>query len=325
MLNARRPAWSPSILRGKWRRHNRVIGFWAWAAIVGAAGCASAGGGSVGAVDLAPPQPAHGDDLAIAWPFTLVHGGDTETLADFHLRIEQGGTLVAVRPDRENPDTGARFRWRGEMRDGAAYWIGDPLVPGDGVTLTILVRPDRRDPASGRPLAYDGWDLAGGSNLRDLELAEAARSIAAVGHLPSAGPAFPVSPGRREGADKGNPAVLRREVDRQRSARSHRTGGSAVRGMGRIALAVARRAQTSRLHLFGRCAASAIEDRDAHVRSHRPRVAPNAGLAIGSGPDVVPIQTRQRVTHRGQRAYGDGRGPVPIVSSWRRSGLEISS
>lgn len=120
----------------------RVVGFWAGASIVGAVSCASAGGGSVGAVNLSPPQPAHGDDLAIAWPFTLVHGGDAETLADFHLRIEQGGTLVAVRPDRENPDTGARLRWRGEMRDGAAYWIGDPLVPGDGVTLTILVRPD---------------------------------------------------------------------------------------------------------------------------------------------------------------------------------------
>ena len=106
-----------------------------------ASSCASAGGGAVGAVDLAPPQPAHGDDLAIAWPFTLVHGGDSETVADFHLRIEDGGTLVAVRPDRDNPDTGARFRWRGEVRDGAGYWIGDPLVPGDGVTLTILVRP----------------------------------------------------------------------------------------------------------------------------------------------------------------------------------------
>lgn len=107
-----------------------------------ATGCASAGGGAVGAVNLSPPQPAHGDDLAIAWPFTLVHGaGAGTTVADFHLRIETGGTLLAVRPDSENPDTGARFRWRGEVRDGAGYWIGDPLVPGDGVTLTILVRP----------------------------------------------------------------------------------------------------------------------------------------------------------------------------------------
>jgi len=117
----------------------RVVRFWAWVTILGAAGCASTGGGSVGAVDLSPPQPAHGDDLAIAWPFTLLHGGDSETLADFHLRIEQGATLVAVRPDRENPDPGARFNWRGEVRDGTAYWIGDPLIPGDGVTLTILL------------------------------------------------------------------------------------------------------------------------------------------------------------------------------------------
>lgn len=104
--------------------------------------CASTGSGGVGSVRLSPPQPAHGDDQSIAWPFTLVHGGDAETLADFHLRIEDGGALLGVRPDRENPDPGARFEWRGEIRSGQAYWIGDPLVPGDGVTLTILVRPD---------------------------------------------------------------------------------------------------------------------------------------------------------------------------------------
>lgn len=119
----------------------RSVGLW-MASVAIATGCATAGGGTVGAVNLLPPQPAHGDDRAIAWPFTLVHGGKTETVADFHLRIEDGGTLMAVRPDRENPDAGARFGWRGEVRDGAGYWIGDPLVPGDGVTLTILVRPD---------------------------------------------------------------------------------------------------------------------------------------------------------------------------------------
>ena len=107
-----------------------------------AAGCATAGGGPVGSVQLSPPQPAHGDDQAIAWPFTLVHGGQAETVADFHLRIEDGGALLGVRPDGENPDPGARFEWRGEIRNGQAYWIGDPLIPGDGVTLTILVRPD---------------------------------------------------------------------------------------------------------------------------------------------------------------------------------------
>ena len=114
---------------------------WTWIAIC-ATSCASAGGGAVGAVDLAPPQPAHGDDQSIAWPFTVVHGGAAETLADFHLRIEDGGQLLGVRPDSENPDPGARFRWRGEIRDGEGYWIGDPIIPGNGVTLTILVRPD---------------------------------------------------------------------------------------------------------------------------------------------------------------------------------------
>ena len=118
----------------------QIVGWVSGAAV--AAGCAT-GGGMVGAVDLSPPQPAHGDERAIAWPFTLVHGGGAETtVADFHLRIEDGGTLVAVRPDPENPDPGARFRWRGEVRNGTGYWIGDPLVPGDGVTLTILVQPE---------------------------------------------------------------------------------------------------------------------------------------------------------------------------------------
>ncbi|HEY7472720.1 MAG TPA: hypothetical protein VIE68_10290 [Gemmatimonadota bacterium] len=119
-----------------WRRARSL----AWVA-ASATACATAGGGAVGVVDLSPPQPAHGDDTAIAWPFTLLHGGEAETLADFHLRIEAGGTLLGVRPDAQNPDAGARFRWRGELRQGEAYWIGDPLIPGDGVTLTILVRP----------------------------------------------------------------------------------------------------------------------------------------------------------------------------------------
>jgi hypothetical protein len=119
-----------------WKRA-RIL---AWTA-VSATACATSGGGAVGAVELSPPQPAHGDDTAIAWPFTLVHGGEAETLADFHLRIEDGGSLLGVRPDAQNPEPGARFRWRGELRPGEAYWIGDPLVPGDGVTLTILVRP----------------------------------------------------------------------------------------------------------------------------------------------------------------------------------------
>jgi hypothetical protein len=121
--------------------------------------CAS-GGGPVGSVRLSPPQPAHGDEQSIAWPFTLVHDGGGETVADFHLRIEAGGALLAVRPDGENPDPGARFKWRGEIRNGEAYWIGDPLVPGDGVTLTVLVRPDAGSPPRLRVVHWptDGRD-----------------------------------------------------------------------------------------------------------------------------------------------------------------------
>jgi len=137
---------------------NRAAGLVAWIAVVVAGACASAGGGAVGSVRLSPPQPAHGDDRSIAWPFTLVHGGDTETVADFHLRIEDGGELLGVRPDAENPDPGARFEWRGEIRSGQAYWIGDPLIPGDGVTLTILVRPE---PGSAPRLRVVHWPTDG--------------------------------------------------------------------------------------------------------------------------------------------------------------------
>lgn len=110
-------------------------------AAVAVTACATGGSGTVGSVQLETPQPAHGDDRAIAWPFTVTHAGGAETLADFHLRIEAGGELLGVRPDGENPDPGARFAWRGDLRNGEAYWIGDPVVPGGSVTLTLLVRP----------------------------------------------------------------------------------------------------------------------------------------------------------------------------------------
>lgn len=136
----------------------RVAGPAAWIALMVTGACATAGGGAVGSVRLSPPQPAHGDDQSIAWPFTLVHGGDAEVVADFHLRIEDGGALLGVRPDRENPDPGARFQWRGEIRSGQAYWVGDPLIPGDGVTLTILVRPE---PGSEPRLRVVHWPTDG--------------------------------------------------------------------------------------------------------------------------------------------------------------------
>ncbi len=116
---------------------------WTGAVAALVAGCATGGAGAVGAVRLEEPQPVHGDDRAIAWPFHVIHGGKSETLADFHLRIEDGATLVAVRPDRENSPRGERYRWVGEIEDGAARWIGDVLPPGGEVTLTILARPDR--------------------------------------------------------------------------------------------------------------------------------------------------------------------------------------
>lgn len=103
--------------------------------------CAS-GGGAVGMVVLDQPEAVSGDDTAMAWPFVVTHGGEKETFADFHVRIEEGGTLLAVRPDPENPDPGARFRWSGRVEgDDEGYWIGDPLVPGGAVQLWVLVRP----------------------------------------------------------------------------------------------------------------------------------------------------------------------------------------
>lgn len=94
-----------------------------------------------GTIELGQPEPVHGDDTAIAWPFIVTHEGGSEIVADFHLRIEEGGTLVGVRPDASNPDPEARVRWRGEIRGGVGYWIGDVLPKGGQVRLWALVRP----------------------------------------------------------------------------------------------------------------------------------------------------------------------------------------
>ncbi|HUP18604.1 MAG TPA: hypothetical protein VM778_01485 [Gemmatimonadota bacterium] len=105
------------------------------------AACAS-GGGAVGMVALDQPEAVSGDDTAIAWPFVVTHGGQRETFADFHLRIESGATLLGVRPDAENPDPGARFKWSGSVvSPSEGYWIGSPLTPGGEVRLWLLVRP----------------------------------------------------------------------------------------------------------------------------------------------------------------------------------------
>jgi hypothetical protein len=103
--------------------------------------CAT-GGARPGAVALGTPEPVHGDDTAIAWPFMVTHEGSAEIVGDFHLRVEEGGTLVAVRPDPQNPNTEATVRWRGEIRGGEGYWIGDVLPKGGQVRLWALVRPE---------------------------------------------------------------------------------------------------------------------------------------------------------------------------------------
>lgn len=95
-----------------------------------------------GAIDLGAPEPVHGDDSAIAWPFVVTNESDAAIVADFHLRLEEGGTLVGVRPDDDNPDAEATARWRGELRGGEGYWIGDALPKGGQVRLWALVRPD---------------------------------------------------------------------------------------------------------------------------------------------------------------------------------------
>lgn len=118
----------------------------AWTIVIAAtalgSGACATGTGAVGDVSLVQPEPVHGDDQAIGWPFVVTHGGGSETLADFHLRIETGGDLLAVRPDAENPDRDALYTWRGEIRDGEGYWIGDVLPAGGQVRLVAMVRPD---------------------------------------------------------------------------------------------------------------------------------------------------------------------------------------
>lgn len=102
--------------------------------------CATAGG--VGSVDLAAPEPVHGDETAIAWPFVVTHGGETEILAGFRLVVREGGALVGVRPDAENPDPDAIVEWRGRVEEGStARWSGGVVPPGNAVRLWIMVRP----------------------------------------------------------------------------------------------------------------------------------------------------------------------------------------
>jgi hypothetical protein len=111
-----------------------------------AVSCAT-GSGRPGAVGLLVPQPTDGDETAIAWPFVVTHEGGPEIVADFHLQIEEGGTLIGVRPNGDSPDPDATIRWSGVLRNGEGYWIGDVLSRGASVRLWALVRPiPGRDP-----------------------------------------------------------------------------------------------------------------------------------------------------------------------------------
>lgn len=105
-------------------------------------------GGGVASIELGAPEPAHGDERAIAWPFVVTHAGGTEVLAGFRLTVRDGGKLLGVRPDRDNPDPDARVEWRGRIDGPTARWRGNVVPPGDAVRLWILVRPaGEGDPA----------------------------------------------------------------------------------------------------------------------------------------------------------------------------------
>lgn len=115
---------------------NRVLGL-----VLIAATTSCATGGAVGSVDLAAPETVHGDETSIAWPFTVTHGGESETLAGFRLTVREGGALLGVRPDPDNPDPDAIIEWRGRIEGETAYWSGNVVPPGNSVRLWILVRP----------------------------------------------------------------------------------------------------------------------------------------------------------------------------------------
>ncbi|HKY59744.1 MAG TPA: hypothetical protein VJP59_01925 [Gemmatimonadota bacterium] len=111
-------------------------GRWLPAAIlVLAAGCATfdAGPGE-DAVDPRIPMAVDGDPQALAWP---VHVAPDDGLNGLRLRIEAGGTLVAVRPDSDNPEPSAPG-WTGSHRNGEAVWKGPP--PSRPIPLLIMVR-----------------------------------------------------------------------------------------------------------------------------------------------------------------------------------------
>ncbi|MGH7571139.1 MAG: hypothetical protein ACREMK_04755 [Gemmatimonadota bacterium] len=101
-----------------------------------AIGCATMNGDPSGdRVALQTPQTVDGDPQALAWPFHV----DTEAgLRAFRLRLDAGGTLVAIRPDTANPEPSAPG-WTGSHQDSEAIWSGPPSSART-IPLTIMVR-----------------------------------------------------------------------------------------------------------------------------------------------------------------------------------------
>ena len=97
-------------------------------------GCATIDGGSGEPISLRTPLAVDGDPQALAWPFEVA---SVTGLSGFRLRLEAGGTLVAVRPDAANPEPSAPG-WTGSHRDGEADWSGPSR--GEPIPLTLMVR-----------------------------------------------------------------------------------------------------------------------------------------------------------------------------------------
>jgi len=114
-----------------------VPGRWLPSAIlIIATACATIDAGSGGvAVDVRTPVAVDGDPQALAWPLLVpAHDG----LRGFRLRLDVGGTIVAVRPDTANPEPSAPG-WTGSHRDGEAVWSGPPSSAGP-IPLMIMVQ-----------------------------------------------------------------------------------------------------------------------------------------------------------------------------------------
>ncbi|MGH7563718.1 MAG: hypothetical protein ACREK5_04765 [Gemmatimonadota bacterium] len=101
-----------------------------------AVGCATFDAGpNEDTVALRTPVPVNGDPQALAWPF---HIATDAGVSGFRLRVDAGGTLVAVRPDTANPEPSAPG-WTGSQRNGEAVWSGPPSSAAQ-IPLTIMVR-----------------------------------------------------------------------------------------------------------------------------------------------------------------------------------------